>query len=77
MSFEYILKNKERFLSNPDYCLSPEGSREFICRICDFYKESEDELECGAYKLLRLLMLKKVITVEEIIHALEDRDPLS
>ena len=76
MTFEYILKNKERFLADPDFCLKPEGSREFICQVCDFYKESEADLECGAYKILRQLLLKKVITPEEIIHALEDGDAL-
>lgn len=76
MSFEYILQNKERFLADPGFCRSDEGCREFICKVCDFYKESEDELECGAYKILRLLILKKVVTLEEIIHALEDRNPI-
>jgi hypothetical protein len=39
---------------------------ELICKHCDFYKESEKDLECGAFKILRELLEKDVITPEEI-----------
>jgi hypothetical protein len=43
---------------------------ELICRSCDFYKESDKELECGAYKILKALLEKGVITPEEVSDAI-------
>lgn len=43
-----------------------------ICRHCEFYKESEKDLECGAYKILKGLLEKKVITPEEISDVLRE-----
>ena len=37
-----------------------------ICTTCDFYKESDEDLECGAYKILKALLEKGTITAEEI-----------
>ena len=39
---------------------------ELICTHCDFYKESDKDLECGAYKILKGLLEKGAITPEEI-----------
>ncbi|MCJ7746726.1 MAG: hypothetical protein MUP27_03210 [Desulfobacterales bacterium] len=39
---------------------------ELICKHCEFYKESEKELECGAFKILKRLLEKEVVTPEEI-----------
>jgi hypothetical protein len=43
-----------------------------ICKHCDFYKESEKDLECGAYKILKRLLEKKILTPEEISDALRE-----
>ena len=43
-----------------------------ICKHCDFYKESEKDLECGAYKILKRLLEKKFITPQEISDALRE-----
>ena len=40
-----------------------------ICNTCEFYKDSDKDLECGAYKILRELLEKGVITPEDVIHA--------
>jgi hypothetical protein len=40
-----------------------------ICKHCEFYKDSEKDLECGAFKILKRLLEKDVITPEEIINA--------
>lgn len=40
-----------------------------ICGSCDFYKESDKDLECGAYKILKVLLEREVITPEEIADA--------
>jgi len=43
---------------------------DLICKHCDFYKESEKDLECGAFKILKRLLEKGVITPEEIRNVL-------
>ena len=43
-----------------------------ICEHCDFYKESEKDLECGAFMILKGLLKKGKITPEEIIDALRE-----
>ena len=52
--------------------LDKESLIDLICKHCDFYKESEKDLECGAYKILKRLLEKKTITPEEIINALRE-----
>ena len=70
MPFPNLLKNAEKFLSDPDSLKTQEGLTKFLCGDCDFYKEGEDEhLECGAYMLLELLLDKKVVTIEDIVNA--------
>ncbi len=39
---------------------------DLICKHCQFYKESEKDLECGAYKILKGLLEKGAITPEQI-----------
>lgn len=48
--------------------LSKDELTELICKRCDFYKESEKDLECGAYKILKGLLEKGLVTPEEIDH---------
>ena len=68
MPFPNMLANAEKFLNNPEDLKTQEGLTKFICGDCDFYKEGEDEhLACGAYLLIKLLLEKKVLTVEKII----------
>ena len=43
-----------------------------ICHHCEFYKESDKDLECGAFKILSALLNKGVITPEEIEDALRE-----
>jgi len=52
--------------------LDKESLIELICKQCDFYKESEKDLECGAFKILKGLLRKKRITPEDIHHALRE-----
>jgi hypothetical protein len=45
------------------------------CSDCPFYKEGEDEeLECGAFRLLRHLLRRKVVTVQAILDAVLPAD---
>ena len=41
-----------------------------ICKHSEFYKESDKDLECGAYKILKGLLEKGAITPEEIENVL-------
>lgn len=50
--------------------LDKESLIDLICKQCEFYKESEKDLECGAFKILKGLLEKGVITPEEIKDAL-------
>lgn len=43
-----------------------------ICRRCEFYKESDKDLECGAFKILANLLRKGQITPKEIEDALRE-----
>jgi hypothetical protein len=43
-----------------------------ICHHCEFYKESDKDLECGAFKILRALLKKGAITPGEIQDALRE-----
>jgi hypothetical protein len=51
--------------------LEKESLVDLICRHCQFYKDSDKELECGAFKILKGLLEKGVITPEEIIDVLQ------
>ncbi len=45
------------------------------CSDCPFFKEGEDEeLECGAFRLLRLLLRRRVLTVGQILDAVRPDD---
>lgn len=39
---------------------------DLICKRCDFYKEAEKDLECGAYKILKGLLEKGLVTPAQI-----------
>jgi len=52
--------------------LDKESLTNLICKHCDFYKESDKDLECGAYKILKRLLEKKILTPEEISDALRE-----
>ena len=76
MPFPNLLKNSQMFLSDPDCLKTQESLTKFLCGDCDFYKEGEDEhLACGAYLLIKLLLEKKVVTVEKIIDAIRSDIP--
>jgi hypothetical protein len=43
---------------------------DLICKRCEFYKESDKDLECGAFNILKELLEKGKVTPEEINDAL-------
>ncbi|HSB04955.1 MAG TPA: hypothetical protein VLK23_07125 [Thermodesulfobacteriota bacterium] len=46
--------------------LDKESLINLICKHCEFYKESDKDLECGAYKILKGLLERGAITPAEI-----------
>ena len=61
--------------AEPDARLSDADLVRLICSDCPFYKEGEDEeLECGAFMLLRHLLREKVVTVTGILDAVRGGD---
>jgi len=60
---------------DPDAPLGDADLVRLICSDCPFYKEGEDEeLECGAFMLLRHLLRKKAVTVQAILDAVQQPD---
>ena len=51
--------------------LEKESLVQLICRHCEFFKESDKDLECGAFKILKALLEKGIITPEEIVDVLK------
>jgi len=61
--------------ADPDAVLSDADLVRLICSDCPFYKEGEDEeLECGAFMLLRHLLRRKVVSVRGILDAVRGGD---
>jgi hypothetical protein len=52
--------------------LDKESLINLICKHCNFYKESDKDLECGAYKILKGLLKKNITAPEEISDALRE-----
>jgi hypothetical protein len=61
--------------ADPDTALADADIVRIACSDCPFYKEGEDEeLECGAFRLLRHLLREKVVTVRAILDAVQPGD---
>jgi len=45
---------------------------ELICDCCDFYKESDEDLECGAFKILKHLLQNGKVSPDDITKAKEE-----
>ena len=41
--------------------LDKESLIDLICKHCEFYKDSDKDLECGAFQILKRLLKKGVI----------------
>ena len=60
---------------DPGAALSDADVVRIACSDCPFYKEGEDEeLECGAFRLLRHLLRTKVLTVRAVLDAVRPGD---
>jgi hypothetical protein len=72
MSFSHLKSRSKYFLEHPEYCKTKEGLIELMCRDCEFWKEDERDYECGAFKLLRLLLERNAISIEGIVRAVSE-----
>jgi hypothetical protein len=72
MKFSHIKSCIDRFEADPALVHTKDGAIELFCSDCDFYKESDKDLECGAFKLLRRLVEKNILTVKQISDAIRD-----
>jgi hypothetical protein len=74
-AFPKLCAAAARLPADPDAAVSDAALVSLICGDCPFYKEGEDEeLECGAFVLLRHLLRAKVVTVPAILAAVRTGD---
>jgi len=66
MDFTNLINRLETYEAAPALLCTKEGAVGLFCADCEFYKDSDKDLECGAFKLLRLLVEKKLIDVGTI-----------
>ena len=69
MCFPNIKERLARFQADPGLIHTKEGAVLLFCADCEFYKDSDKDLECGAFKLLNRLIEKNILTVEDIADA--------
>jgi len=69
MRFDNLIQRLQRFEDDPSLIHTKDGAVELLCADCEFFKESDKDLECGAFKLLRLLIDKDVLTIKQISDA--------
>jgi hypothetical protein len=73
--FPKLCAAAEHLPADPGAALTDADIVRIACSDCPFYKEGEDEeLECGAFRLLRHLLRKKVLTVQAILDAARTGD---
>jgi len=56
----------EEECGGPHMNLDKEQLVNLICKRCDFYKDSDKDLECGAYKILQRLLEKGIVTPKDV-----------
>lgn len=72
MPFSNLRKRAGYFRDNPEYCKTKDGLIDLVCRDCEFWKEDERDYECGALALLKHLLKKNVISIEDIVSAVSE-----
>ena len=73
--FPKLCAAAHRLPLDPEVDLADADIVRIACSDCPFYKEGEDEeLECGAFRLLRHLLRTKVLTVRAVLDAVRPGD---
>jgi hypothetical protein len=74
-TFPKLCAAARRLPADPGAALTDADIVLIACSDCPFYKEGEDEeLECGAFRLLRRLLRQKVVSVPAILDAVRPPD---
>lgn len=64
-----ILINEKHFLEDAGFFHDDNKLIHFVCSDCDFYKPGDEALECFAFKIVKNLLRKEVVTPEEVLDA--------
>ncbi|MCL7475470.1 MAG: hypothetical protein M8352_05445 [ANME-2 cluster archaeon] len=65
-----ILAHGKQFLEDSEFYNDDTKLVEFICQDCDFFKPDEEILECFAFKIVKNLLRKGVVSPQEVLDAL-------
>ncbi|MCL7412655.1 MAG: hypothetical protein M8353_03435 [ANME-2 cluster archaeon] len=65
-----ILAREKKFLEDSDFYNDDTKLVEFICYDCDFFKPDEEILECFAFKIVKNLLRKGIVSPQEVLDAL-------
>lgn len=72
MEFENLCKYLNEYITEGNFQLTTEKAQNLFCRDCEFYKEDEKDYQCGAFKLLVLLLNKKILSLKDLQNAVRD-----
>lgn len=67
-----IIINEKRFLQDEGFYNDDSSLIEFVCSDCDFYKPDEEALECFAFKIVKNLLRKGIVTPQEVLDAVRE-----
>ena len=65
-----ILADEKQFIEDIEFYNDDRKLVEFICHDCDFFKPDEEILECFAFKIVKNLLRKGVVSPQEVMDAL-------
>ena len=67
-----IIINEKQFLEDKGFYNDDNKLIEFVCADCDFYKPGDEALECFAFKIMKNLLRKGIVTPEEVLDAIRE-----
>ncbi|MCL7474488.1 MAG: hypothetical protein SCH39_11915 [Methanosarcinales archaeon] len=65
-----IMAHEKQFFDDSEFYNDDGKLVEFICHDCDFFKPDEKILECFAFKIVKNLLRKRVVSPQEVLDAL-------
>jgi hypothetical protein len=67
-----ILINEKQFRGDKGFYNDDNKLIKFVCADCDFYKPGDEALECFAFKIMKNLLRKGIVTPEEVLDAIRE-----
>lgn len=64
-----ILKDQMIYLEDENFYNDDDKLIRFVCSDCDFYKPGDTALECFAFKIVKNLLRKGILTPKEVLDA--------